>query len=81
PSFDDVNEKVVFGLSISYDKDFEVLSNGKLKSVSDKGNEKQWEYQMEKPMSSYLVMLAIGKFAKQTETAASGTPLEIYLSK
>ncbi|PZO30297.1 MAG: aminopeptidase, partial [Flavobacteriaceae bacterium] len=81
PSFDDVNEKVVFGLSISYDKDFEVLSNGKLKSVSDKGNEKQWEYQMEKPMSSYLVMLAIGKFAKQTETAASGTPLEMYLSK
>ncbi|MEZ0006308.1 aminopeptidase N [Flavobacterium sp. 28YEA47A] len=81
PSFDDVNEKVIFGLSISYDKDFDVLSNGKLKNMSDNGNEKQWEYQMEKPMSSYLAMIAIGKFAKQTETAASGTPLEMYLSK
>ncbi|TPD70695.1 M1 family metallopeptidase [Flavobacterium microcysteis] len=81
PSFDDVNEKVVFGLSISYDKDFDVLSNGKLKNMSDNGTQKLWEYQMDKPMSSYLAMLAIGKFAKQTETAASGTPLEMYLSK
>lgn len=82
PSFDDVNEKVIFGLSISYEKSFTVLSNGKLKSSFDKNQiEKRWDYQMEKPMSSYLVMLAIGKFAKQTETSASGIPLEMYLSQ
>lgn len=82
PSFDDVNEKVIFGLTISFDKDFRVLSNGKLKKVADVNQaQKQWEYQMEKPMSSYLTMLAIGKFAKQTETTASGTPLEMYLSQ
>jgi aminopeptidase N len=82
PSFDDVNEKVVFGLSISYLQDFMVLSNGILKSSENKNQvEKQWNYQMEKPMSSYLVMLAIGKFKKQTEITASGTPLEMYLSK
>lgn len=82
PSFDDVNEKVVFGLTVSFDKNFTVLSNGKLKKISDKNQtEKQWEYQMEKPMSSYLAMLAIGKFVKQTETTASGTPLEMYLSQ
>jgi len=82
PSFDDVNEKVIFGLTISFDKDFTVLSNGKLKKVVDVNQaQKQWEYQMEKPMSSYLAMLAIGKFAKQTETTASGTPLEMYLSQ
>lgn len=82
PSFDDVNEKVIFGLTISFDKDFTVLSNGKLKKVADVNQaQKQWEYQMEKPMSSYLAMLAIGKFAKQTETTASGTPLEMYLSQ
>lgn len=82
PSFDDVNEKVIFGLTISFDKDFTVLSNGKLKKVADINQaQKQWEYQMEKPMSSYLAMLAIGKFAKQTETIASGIPLEMYLSQ
>lgn len=82
PSFDDVNEKVVFGLTVSFDKNFTVLSNGKLKNASENNQtEKQWEYQMEKPMSSYLAMLAIGKFAKQAETTASGTPLEMYLSQ
>lgn len=82
PSFDDVNEKVIFGLSISYQKDFTVLSNGILESSFDKNQtEKRWDYQMKKPMSSYLVMLAIGKFAKETETTKSGTPLEFYLSQ
>lgn len=82
PSFDDVNEKIIFGLNISYLQDFTVLSNGILKSSTNINQvEKEWKYQMEKPMSSYLVMLAIGKFEKETETTASGTPLEMYLSK
>ena len=36
---------------------------------------------MQKPMSSYLVMLAIGNFEKQTATTKYGTPLEFYLDK
>lgn len=81
PSFDDVNEKVVFNISAEFRNDFTVLSNGVLKgtSVNSKGNLITWNYQMQKPMSSYLVMLAIGKFVKQTETTASGSPLEFYL--
>ncbi len=83
PSFDDVNEKVVFNVSVDFRNDFEVLSNGVLKNVSynSKGNIKTWSYQMQKPMSSYLVMLAIGKFIKQTETSKSGTNLEFYLKE
>ncbi|MEZ4853629.1 M1 family aminopeptidase [Flavobacterium sp.] len=36
---------------------------------------------MQKPMSSYLVMLAIGDFVKKTETTTSGTILEYYLDR
>ncbi|PKP16561.1 MAG: aminopeptidase [Bacteroidetes bacterium HGW-Bacteroidetes-23] len=83
PSFDDVNEKVVFNLSIQFDANFTVLSNGKLKNVNnnDNNNIKTWYYQMEKPMSSYLLMMAIGKFTKQTAKTKSGTPLEFYLDQ
>lgn len=83
PSFDDVNEKVVFNLSVAFRSDFTVLSNGVLKNTvfNSKGNLKTWKYTMQKPMSSYLVMLAIGKFVKQTETTKSGTPLEFYLKE
>lgn len=81
PSFDDVNEKVIFSISVNYDKNFTVISNGKLKNSEVFGNIKTWNYTMEKPMSSYLVMLAIGKFEKKTETSSSGIPLEFYLSE
>ncbi|MGX7666776.1 M1 family metallopeptidase [Flavobacterium pedocola] len=81
PSFDDMNEKVVFDISVEYRNDYTVLSNGVLKGTSSnsKGNLKTWEYKMQKPMSSYLVMLAIGKFVHQKETSSTGTPLEFYL--
>ena len=83
PSFDDANEKVIFSLSIVFDKHFEVISNGthfKTENVIV-NNSTKWHYQMTKPMSSYLVMLAIGKFNKQTSKTKSGTPLEFYLDE
>lgn len=79
PSFDDVNEKVIFNVTPSFDKNYTVLSNGVLKDKSMEGSNQKWAYQMEKPMSSYLVMLAIGKFKKWEDKTASGTPLEFYL--
>jgi aminopeptidase N len=78
PSFDDVNEKVVFNLDISFDKEYEIVSNGKLVSKSDLDGFSVWNYCMQKPMSSYLLMLAIGKFEKQIQIAKSGIPLEMY---
>jgi aminopeptidase N len=81
PSFDDVNEKVIFNISVCYDADFTVLANGKLAKADLSDSKKCWAYRMQQPMSSYLVMLAIGKFTKQTQTAASGTTLEFYLKE
>lgn len=86
PSFDDVNEKVVFNLSVKFQNGYKIISNGVFKNVNHKRNGYEngfsiYNYQMEKPMSSYLVMLAIGNFAKQTTTTKSGTPLEFYLDK
>ncbi|WP_445717446.1 M1 family metallopeptidase [Flavobacterium sp.] len=85
PSFDDVNEKVIFKIGIYFDEKHQVLSNGKLiNKINPKfSNEKKifWEYEMQKPMSSYLVMLAIGNFEKQTAKTKSRTPLEFYVDK
>ncbi|MBT8245657.1 MAG: M1 family metallopeptidase [Winogradskyella sp.] len=78
PSFDDMNEKVEFDLSIIFNEDYTVLANGKLDSISGSGDFKNWHYNMKKPMSSYLVALAIGKYDKKTETSKSGIPLEYY---
>jgi aminopeptidase N len=82
PSFDDVNEKVVFNITVSFHYLFKVLSNGKSKNDDVVDFEsKTFSFKMEKPMSSYLVMLAIGNFEKQETKSKSGTPLEFYIDK
>ncbi len=95
PSFDDVNEKVIFNLSINNEYNFEdknatkktILCNGILKEVVTQKSWSQgkdfiaYKYEMHKPMSSYLVMLAIGDFVKREEKASSRIPLELYLDR
>ena len=78
PSFDDVNEKVIFNLDISFKNEYQVISNGKLDLKSELGGFSIWNYRMQQPMSSYLLMLAIGKFEKQTQLSHSGIPLAMY---
>lgn len=88
PSFDDVNEKVIFNLSIIFDKNFTVLSNGEYSYFPKSKNQIMFNgngvvemrnFSMNKPMSSYLLMLAIGKFVSTTEKSKTGIPIELYL--
>ncbi len=78
PSIDDVNDKMIFNLSVASPKEFTVIANGVLQEKEDSNNQTRWNYEMEKPMSSYLAAIAIGKFQKQTETTSTGIPLENY---
>ena len=78
PSIDDVNDKIEFDLSITYENDYQVLANGKLVSKEIGEEYTKWQYRMQKPMSSYLVALAVGKYNKKIETSRSGIPLEYY---
>ncbi len=73
-----MNEKVVFNLTISFDKDYEVVANGKLMETTQNDSLKTWKYGMKKPMSSYLVALAIRKYNKKSMTSTSGVPIELY---
>jgi aminopeptidase N len=78
PSFDDVNEKMIFTTSITFNNKFTPISNGVLNAVDDDGKLKTWKYVMQKPMSSYLVMMAIGDFLHKTEQSNTRIPLENY---
>ncbi|WP_100615284.1 M1 family metallopeptidase [Confluentibacter citreus] len=78
PSFDDMNEKVEFDLTVAFDKNYEVIANGKLTNKQINDSTATWHYDMQQPMSSYLVALAIGKYDRKVETSKSGIPLEMY---
>ena len=78
PSIDDMNDKIEFDLTIAAPKGYKVIANGKMVLKMKSLNYNLWEYDMQKPMSSYLVALVIGKYDKKTEYSKSGIPLEMY---
>lgn len=78
PSIDDTNDKIEFDLKFLGPKGYEIISNGKLKSKEETAGSILWSYDMEKPMSSYLAAVALGKYSKKTETSKNGIPLEYY---
>lgn len=78
PSFDDGNEKLIFNISATFHDAFDVISNGILKSKQTKDGFATWKYYMKNPMSSYLVMLAIGKFDQQLLKSASGVTQQLF---
>ncbi|MGB6153549.1 MAG: M1 family metallopeptidase, partial [Pricia sp.] len=64
---------------------YEVIANGKLVSVKkdakntkDAMDAKTWHYDMEHPMSSYLLAFAIGEYGKQELVSNSGIPMANY---
>lgn len=81
PSFDDVNEKLIFNLLISYDSKYQVISNGQLVKKTTVNNSTKWQFKMQKPMSSYLLMLAAGNYILRSTTSKSGIPLEMYIER
>ena len=78
PSIDDVNDKIEFDIAITFDNGYDVIANGDLinRVVGDAFT--TWYYDMKKPMSSYLVAIAIGVYDNMTEFSKSGIPLEYY---
>jgi aminopeptidase N len=79
PSFDDINEKVIFNINISFDKNYNVIANGVLKDVFPDKDKKIWKYEMLKPMSSYLLAVAIGDFSNKAVGSKSGIPLQLFI--
>ena len=79
PCYDDVDDKAVTSTTITFDKDYTVISNGILQSVtSNNDNTKTWRYAMNKPHVPYLVMLAIDKFAYKDYPSKSGVVSRQY---
>ena len=78
PSIDSMTEKVEFDLSITFDAHYEVAANGKLLHTTLEGGRKVWKFDMQQPMSSYLLAFAIGKYKKQTLQSTGSTPIVLY---
>ncbi len=78
PHRDDQTDKVKINLNITFDKGYEVISNGVLKEKKEVEETYEWVYEMQKPMSSYLIAIAIGEYDSRQTQSKSGVPLQQY---
>ncbi|MFD0931307.1 M1 family metallopeptidase [Psychroflexus salinarum] len=79
PSLDDMNDKIIFNITYLAPKNYEVIANGKLSRTRSRLNHKSWTFEMNQPMSSYLVAFAMGDFTKAASKSENGTPLQLYI--
>lgn len=80
PSFDDMEEKVEFDLTVRAKEGFTVIANGEyVYTATERGSKiDEWHFDMLQPMSSYLLAFAIGNYKKQELKSKSGIPIENY---
>lgn len=81
PSFDDMTEKVEFDLKVTFGADYNVIANGRLLRSGLRWiieNEREWVFDTQKPMSSYLLAFAIGNYDKQVLKSSNGISIENY---
>ncbi|MEG3659111.1 M1 family metallopeptidase [Arenibacter palladensis] len=78
PSFDDMTEKVEYDLDISFDRTYQVIANGALVTTKELDGLKKWSFNMDSPMSSYLLAFAIGDYRKKDVESSTGVPISLY---
>ncbi|HXC05934.1 MAG TPA: M1 family metallopeptidase, partial [Bacteroidia bacterium] len=77
--YDEMNDKMTTELLVTFQKDYQVISNGTRISVTDNSDQtRTWHYRMQHPHSPYLIMLAIGKYEIKETHSASGVPMHLY---
>jgi len=79
PSLDDMNDKMIFTITYEAPENYEVIANGNLNKTRSRLNHKSWHYEMQKPMSSYLVGFVMGDFRRTSAKSEKGIPLQVYL--
>lgn len=81
PSLDDMNDKIEFDLTVIAHRDYRVVANGTLVDLNSLETGNVWRFNMDAPMSSYLVAIAMGNFVKEERQSSSGIPIELYLDQ
>lgn len=78
PSIDDMNDKIIWDITVTAPKDLTIIANGTLKKTELIDATKKWRFDMAQPMSSYLVALVAGTYDVRELTSKSGTPINLY---
>ncbi len=80
PGYDDVDDKLITELVITFDKNYTVISNGKLiaETANRDNKTKTWHYALNQPHAFYLIQLSIGEYTYKDYVSKSGVVIRQY---
>lgn len=78
PGYDHQNDKLKTSMTVEFEVGYTIVSNGIMTRQNAAEGKQTVTYAMEKPHSSYLVMLAIGEFDVKVLKAKNGVPTYQY---
>ena len=83
PCFDQPDLKATFSISATAPAHWQVISNNPVKSVSDLGAKKKWEFTTTKVMPTYITALVAGPYAFVSDEykGKKTIPMSIYCRK
>jgi aminopeptidase N len=81
PSWDEPDDRATSELLATVERPFEVIGNGRLVEVRDRGDGRRtFHWLMEQPHSTYLTSVVIGEFSHLRDSW-HGVPIESYVPK
>ncbi|NBC16823.1 MAG: hypothetical protein GVY18_05830 [Bacteroidetes bacterium] len=79
PFYDYPNDRMLTETIVTFDSDYEVVSNGELVETTEHDDgTTTWHYRMLAPHAGYLMMLAIGQYDVLPMTSKGGTRIRNY---
>ncbi|WLW50717.1 M1 family metallopeptidase [Streptomyces sp. YU58] len=81
PSNDHPLDKATFDVSVQVPDGYQAISNGRLRSAIPQAGWTRYSWRSDKPQTTYLATLAVGKFDLTTGTSESGIPVINAYSK
>jgi aminopeptidase N len=76
PCYDLQNDKLTTETIITFDREYQVLSNGTKLAERDNGDgTKTWHYRMRHPHTTYLVMIGLGHYDQTDQKTVAGVPV------
>ncbi|WP_438962947.1 M1 family metallopeptidase [Nonlabens sp.] len=78
PSIDDMNDKIIWNISVTIPSQYTAVANGVLVDKIEIDDHRTYHYNMEFPMSSYLVALVVGRYNLKEQITSSKKQIELY---
>ncbi|TIC79660.1 M1 family metallopeptidase [Nocardioides sp. GY 10113] len=74
PCNDRAGDKATYAIAVTAPAGYHVVANGELAEHRRRGSAETWSYVMDRPMSTYLATVQIGRYRVREHRAAPGTP-------